>query len=190
MSKKFCPKNQRQNPKKSGKCTFVGLFQRANKLEKKFPLHQGARSCRAAFGTTSSIVQKFGDFEELWSKQNSSKFIKIQHVCLNYPCWKHAKIQQNVQLFVGVLWNSHAWFFLSPIMAKVAPGGPCGGHQVPLWPWWVIKKIKHAYPDKQLKTPNFLFPLLILIKINQCWWLLWYWCWCWCSYWCSPLVTL
>ena len=63
-SMKIRPQNQPQDAKKREKCSFVGLFQRQNNVEKHFSLHQEARSCRAAFGTTS-IAQKFGDFEEL-----------------------------------------------------------------------------------------------------------------------------
>ena len=62
--------------------------------------------------------------------------IMFQHVCFNNPCTKHAKKQQNEQLFGGALRKWHPWFFFSPIMAmaKMAPP-PTGG---PYWPWpWI-----------------------------------------------------
>ena len=78
--------------------------------------------------------------------------IMFQHVCFNNPCTKHAKKQQNEQLFGGVLRKWHPWFFCSPIMAmaKMAPP-PTGGPYWP-WPWCEKKKIKGAYPAKQLMS--------------------------------------
>ena len=43
----------------------------------------------------------------------------FQHVCFNNPCTKHAKKQQNEQLFGGVLRKWHPWFFFSPLIKMV-----------------------------------------------------------------------